>query len=208
MATTKILNGIEASQMRFQENQALYHQLATHGQAPQALWIGCCDSRVPVELVTNADVGDLFVARNVGNIVPPYGTSEMAIGAVIEFALVELQVEAIILCGHSDCGAIQALDQPPDWGQKPHLARWIEYARPARTKVQASGLAANERHLATVKENVLLQLSNLRSYEPVRRGERTGTLKLHGWVYRLETGTFEAYDPETASWGPPEKDDA
>jgi carbonic anhydrase len=202
MATTKLLDGIGVFQAHFQENQAHFHDLAIHGQTPEILWIGCCDSRVPVELITNAQAGDLFVTRNIGNIVPPYGTGEMALGAVIEYAVIELQVNQIILCGHSDCGAIRALDHPPDWGQKPHLARWIEHARPARTRVEASGLPAGEQHLATVKENVLLQLANLRSYDPVRHGEQRGTLDLHGWVYSLETGTFEIYDPDTGSWHP------
>jgi carbonic anhydrase len=124
---------------------------------------------------------------------------------VIEFAVVELQVHEIILCGHSDCGAMKALDAPPDLGRKPYLARWIEYARPAKSKVDASGPAAEERHLVIVKENVLQQLSNLRSYDPVRQGEQEGTLKLHAWVYLLETGTFEAHDPATGSWRPPKE---
>jgi carbonic anhydrase len=126
----------------------------------------------------------------------------MGVGAVIEYAVRHLHVKHIVILGHTDCGGLKALDQPPDWSREPHLARWIEHARPAKTKVEASGLPEEARHLATVRENVLLQLDHLRSYDPVREGERAGTLALHGWVYHLETGAFEGYDSATDTWQP------
>jgi carbonic anhydrase len=153
-------------------------------------------------LITGADPGDLFVTRNVGNIVPPYGTGEMGVGAIVEYAVLHLRVKHIVILGHTDCGGIKALDSLPDWNREPHIARWIEHARPAKTAVEASGLPAEERHEATVRENVLLQLEHLRSYDPVREGERAGELTLHGWVYHLETGSIEAHDPETGQWNP------
>jgi carbonic anhydrase len=180
----------------------LFERLASQGQAPEVLVIGCSDSRVPTELLTQLDPGDLFVMRNIANIVPPYGTGEMSVGAVIEYAVLHLHVPHIVILGHTDCGGIQALDQPPDWSREPHMARWIEHARPARTKVEASGLPEEQYHLATVRENVLLQLEHLRSYDPVRAGERAGELEVHGWVYHLETGVFEAHDPQSESWNP------
>jgi carbonic anhydrase len=171
------------------------------------LFIGCSDSRVVPEVLTGAEPGDLFVARNVGNIVPPYGTGEIGTGADVEYAILELHVEHAVICGHTDCGGIHSLESPPDWSRKPHIARWLEHARPAQTRVEASGVAPEERHLATVRENVLLQLEHLRSYDPVRDGERAGTLVLHGWVYHLETGEIEAYDATSGTWSvlqPPE----
>jgi carbonic anhydrase len=188
----------------YRENQALFDRLAIEGQSPQALFIGCSDSRVPPELLTGSGPGELFVLRHPANIVPLFGTGEMGSGAVIEYAVLRLRVGHVVVCGHTDCGAIRALDVPPDWAKESHIARWIEHARPARTKVEASGLPEESRHLATVRENVLLQLEHLRSYDPVREGERAGTLLLHGWVYHLETGIIEAYDLQTGTWAPVE----
>ncbi len=200
MPTDKILSGIGRFQEYFRANRARFERLVTEGQRPEVLFIGCSDSRVVPELLTGAGPGDLFVIRTVANLVPPYGTGETTVGAVIEYAVLHLRVRHIVVCGHTDCGGIKALDAPPDWSREPHLARWIEHARPARTGVEAGNLPAEERHLATVRQNVLLQLEHLRSYDPVREGERAGALTLHGWVYHLETGVVEACDPQTGSW--------
>jgi len=200
MPTPRILEGISQFQRRFAENQALFERLATEGQAPEVMFIGCSDSRVPPDLITGSEPGDLFVHRNLANIVPPYGTGQMGVGAVVEYAVLHLQVKHIVLCGHTDCGGIGALDRPVDWSREPHIARWIEHARPAKTKVEASGIPAQERYLAMVRENVLLQLENLRTYDPVRAGERAGILSLHGWVYHLLTGAIDGCDTESGTW--------
>jgi carbonic anhydrase len=196
----KILTGISRFRDDYQDKRDLFERVATRGQSPEVLFIGCSDSRVPPEIITSAEPGDLFVLRVLGNIVPPYGTGEMAIGAVVEYALLELPVEHIIVSGHTDCGAIWALDQHPDWIHASHLARWIEHARPAQSKVEASGLTDSEQHLAMVRENVLLQLEHLRSYDLVRQREREGNVVLHGWVYHLETGEVEAYSQRQDVW--------
>lgn len=169
-------------------------------QSPKMLFIACSDARLAPLEIARAQPGDLFVTRNVGNLVPPYGSGQPAIGAIVEYAVRHLHVPRIVVCGHTDCGGIKALDAPPDWSREPHLARWLDYARPARTKVEAGGLPAEAQHLATVRENVLLQLENLRSYDPVREAERAGVVRLEGWVYRLETGTVELYDPQAGAW--------
>ena len=202
MPTDRIQARIGRFHAYFEEHRELFELLAAEGQAPQALFIGCSDSRAAPEWITGSDPGDLFVTRNVGNIVPPYGSGQSSIGASIEYAVLQLEVRHIILCGHTDCGGIRALDQLADWSGKPHIARWIEYARPAKTQVEASGLPEKERHLAAVRTNVLLQLENLRTYDPVRAGERSGALTLHAWAFHLETGIIEAYDSETGSWSP------
>ena len=201
MPTDRILAGVGRFRAYFDENRELFELLATEGQAPQALFIGCSDSRVPPEWITQSDPGDLFVSRNPGNIVPPYGAGQTNVGAAIEYAVLRLNVEHIILCGHTDCSGIRSLDRASDWIREPHIARWIDYARPAQTQIEASGLPEEERHLATVRTNVLLQLQNLRTYDPVRNGEKAGFLTLHGWVYHVERGIIEAYDSETSSWG-------
>ncbi|MFC2036775.1 carbonic anhydrase [Chloroflexota bacterium] len=183
------------------------------------LFITCSDYRIPPDLLTRIKPDELFVTRTVANIVPPFGTGEMAVGAVVEYAVLHLHVEHCVVMGHTDCGGIKALDHPVDWSREPHIARWIEHARPAKTKVEASGFPEaatgpssagssaelrTGRHLATVRENVLLQLEHLRSYDPVREGERAGELTLHGWVYHLETGEVEAWSPEAEDWTPQE----
>ena len=200
MSMAKILTGISRFRDDYQDKRDLFERVATRGQSPEVLFIGCSDSRVPPEIITSAEPGDLFILRVLGNIVPPYGTGEMAIGAVVEYALLELPVEHIIVSGHTDCGAIWALDQHPDWIHASHLARWIEHARPAQSKVEASGLTDSEQHLAMVRENVLLQLEHLRSYDLVRQREREGNVVLHGWVYHLETGEVEAYSQRQDVW--------
>lgn len=200
MPTPKMLDGLRRFQDRFGLHQEMYHRLATEGQSPDVLFVACSDARVSPELITDSDLGDLFVVRSLGNLVPSYGTGEMAVGAVIEYAVLDLGVDHIVICGHTDCAAIHALGAALDWGREPHVARWIELARPAKTKVEASGLQSHERPLATVRENVLLQLEHLRTYDPVRAGERDGILSLHGWVYHVETGAVESFDAASARW--------
>ena len=195
-----VLDGVRRFQDRRRQNPDLFHRLATEGQAPEVLFIGCSDARVPPEVLTSVEPGALFVTRNIANIVPPYGTGEMAVGAVVEYAVLHLHVGRIVVCGHTDCGGIKALDKQVDWAHEPHIARWIEYARPAKTKVEAANLPEADCHLATVRENVLLQLEHLSSYDAVRGAQQAGTLALEGWVYQLETGSVEVYDTATATW--------
>ncbi|MGD2041854.1 MAG: carbonic anhydrase, partial [Anaerolineae bacterium] len=144
-----------------------FEQIA-RGQHPQVLFITCSDSRIDPDLITGAEPGDLFVARTIANIVPPFGSGAIGVGAAIEYAVLHLNVEHLVVCGHTDCGGIHALGTHIDLSREPHLARWIDYARPSKTKVDASGLPEDARHLPMVRENVLLQLENLRSYDPVR----------------------------------------
>jgi len=209
LPTTKILAGLDHFYERLQPDEDLKQRSEALTRSPEVLFISCSDARVPIGLIAHLDPGNVFITRNVANIVPPYGTGQMGTGAVIEYAVLRLQVQHIVVVGHTDCGGIKALDEIPDWRESPHIARWIEQARPAKTKVDASGLPLADRHLATVRENVLLQLENLRSYDPVREGERAAALALHGWVYHLGTGTMEAYDAEADAWQPavPEEQD-
>ena len=202
MPTPKIRAGIAKYQDYFRENRELLEHLAAHGQTPEVLLISCADARVMPSLLVGAEPGELFVIRNMANVVPPFGAGQMGPGAVIEFALLHLRVAHIVICGHTDCGGIHALGTHPDWRRESHIARWLEHARTAQTKIEISGLPEEERHLAIVRENVLLQLEHLRTYDPVPEGERSGMLTLHGWVYHVETGMVEAYDRLTDMWLP------
>lgn len=179
----------------FEKERELLDSLAQHGQAPEAMFIGCSDARVVPELLLGARPGGLFVVRAVANIVPPYGGGQYAVGAAVEYAVLHLKIKHLIVCGHTDCGGIQALDHPVDMVAGPTLASWIELARPAQTQVDARGLATGDaRHQAIVEQNVLLQLSNLQTYTPVRRALDEQRLELHGWVYDLAERQLHFYD--------------
>ncbi len=180
----------------FNEHAPLFGRLVSEGQFPDTVFIGCDDSRVMPEAITGAKPGDLFVLRNVANIVPPYGTGERAVGATLEYAVRHLKVSHILVCGHTDCGGIMALDEHLDPLHEPHLWRWIEYARPAQTQVDARGVDPDARHRAIVEQNVLLQLENLHTYDVVREALQTRELALHGWVYDLSTGRISYWDAD------------
>jgi carbonic anhydrase len=180
----------------FQREAELMQRLARAGQSPEAMFVACSDSRVVPELIIGAKPGDLFVARNMGNVIPPFGTIDAGVGAVIEYAIRHLRVRHIILCGHLDCGAVRLLDGPLDMAREPALARWLEWIRPAQAHVDAQNLAdPAERHSRIVRTNVLFQLANLQSYDPIRRALKAGELELHGWVFDIETGRVWWYDP-------------
>ena len=184
---------------RFADDQEVFVRLAEDGQNPKVLWIGCSDSRVIPEQITGAEPGELFMVRNVANIVPPSWASDNAIGAVIEYAVLHLQVPHIVICGHTECGGIKALDGHISMGREPHLARWLELARPARKRVEALGLPEEARYIETIKKNVLVQWENVQSYSCVRESENEGKLKIHGWLYDLHTGDLLAYN-EKGKW--------
>jgi carbonic anhydrase len=176
------------------EPQRHLFQALVEGQKPEALWIGCSDSRVPANMVIDAGPGKLFVHRNVGNIVAPDGPN---LAAFLEFAIHHLRVPDVVLCGHSRCGAMTALaNEPPDADGATPIGRWLGHARAARDAVDARGQALDpeDRLEAIVVENVRLQLRNLMTFDCVSRAVARGQLHLHGLVYRLETGHLEVVE--------------
>jgi carbonic anhydrase len=201
MPTDKLLTGHRRFKERFEDAREVFVKLAKEGQQPKVLWIGCSDSRVVPEHITGAEPGELFVMRNIANMVPPFGTGAMAVGAVIEYAILHLHVSHVAICGHTQCDGIKALEGHIDLAREPHIARWVELARPARAQVEASGIPEEARYLETIKANVLLQLENLRTYDCVREAITAGQLTLHGWLYDLHSGDLLAYDDESGQWG-------
>jgi len=158
---------------------------------------------VAPEFILDVRPGDLFVLRNIANIVPSYGVSESGAGAAIEYAVRQLKVPNIIVLGHLDCGGIKALDGHLDMAAEPNLSRWLQWARPAQTQVDARLVADPElRHRSIVAANVRLQLRNLQTYNGVARAVESGRLALHGWVFSIGTGEFWSYDPATDAYGP------
>jgi carbonic anhydrase len=195
-----VLETRAARKRHFQEHRQLLARLNSEGQSPEILFLGCNDSRVIPEAILGAGPGDLFVLRSIANVVPPYGIGERAVGATLEYAVNHLAVKHILLCGHTDCGIVKALDARPgslDTLSEPHLARWIEFARPAQTRADAYGVDPESRHRAIVEQNVLLQLENLRTYDVVRQALSVGGLVLHAWVYDVFTGRISVWDSGT-----------
>lgn len=201
MPTEELLSGHRKfKEDKFASEREVFVRLAERGQSPKVLWIGCSDSRVIPELITNADAGELFIMRNIANIVPPKGAGSDASGAVIEYAVRHLRVPHIVICGHTECGGIKALEGAIDESKEPHIARWIEWARPARRLVEESSVPEDERYLETIKANILLQQENLLSHDCVREAVRGGALATHSWLYNLLEGELLAYDPEEGIW--------
>jgi carbonic anhydrase len=196
----KLVQGVHHFQSNlFSTQRALFERLA-EGQHPDALFITCSDSRINPNLITQTEPGELFITRNAGNIVPPHATVCGGEEATIEFAIAGLGIKDIIVCGHSHCGAIKgllALDTLRE--SLPAMHSWLGHAEATRRIVKEK-----YRYLddpadllnVAIQENVLVQLENLRTHPAVAAGLSRGELKLHGWVYKIETGQVFAYDPE------------
>ena len=200
MPTSKLMSGYRKFREKFDSDHEVFEKLAEEGQNPKVMWIGCADSRVVPELITGADPGELFDVRNIANVVPPAASAACATGAAVEYAVIHLKVRHIVVCGHTECGGIMALESVPQPEEEPHIASWLELARPARAQVLDSDVPEAERYLETIKANVLLQCRNLRTYPCVADREASGELTVHAWLYDLHTGRILAFDEMTASW--------
>ena len=181
----------------FPGRRKLFEQLAG-GQNPHTLFIACADSRIVPELITQTRPGEMFVCRNIGNIVPAYGEMMGGVSAVVEFACVALEVTDIIVCGHSDCGAMKALLSPddPKLAMMPTVKSWLRNADAARSVVDATqpGLGEAARVQALVEQNVRTQLAHLQTHPAVAGRLATGSLTLHGWVYGIEEGSIRTME--------------
>lgn len=176
------------------------------GQRPDTLFIACSDSRVVPNVFASSDPGDLFVVRNVGNLIPPCGergisTSDESEAAALEFSLLTLPVSAIIVCGHSECGAMDALVRRQAPSEAPNLNSWLRHAKGSLQKLgEGNRLGAHlERHNQLSQLNVLEQMNHLRTYPIVRDRIREGRLRLHGWWFDIKEAEVYEYDlAETA----------
>jgi len=182
----------------FSSNRRLFERLAETGQSPETLFITCCDSRVVPTLITNAAPGELFIVSNVGNIVPSLERGVLGgVSAAIEFAVEMLEVNQVIVCGHTNCGAIDAILNPERFKNLPLVARWLgDSARiPKLIEDRYGNLEGEARRTAAVQENVLVQLENLRTFDFVNRRLESGALTMNGWVFHIATGDIFDYDP-------------
>lgn len=168
------------------------------GQHPHTLFITCADSRVVPEMITQSDPGDMFVCRNVGNIVPAYGEMMGGVSALVEYAVVALGVSHVVVCGHSDCGAMKGLlnADDPTLKRMPTVGTWLRNAEAARSVVEAlqPDLEGPQKVQALVEQNIRLQMQHLRTHPTVAARSANGSLKLHGWVYDIENGAVLTVD--------------
>ena len=175
----------------YPKNKDTYVKAASEPQRPHALIVTCADSRIDPELITQSQPGDIFVTRNVGNLVPAYGEMLGGVSAVIEYAVSALKVQHVVICGHSDCGAMKGLLNPGSLEKLPTVKSWLTNAQAALSV--ANSLAhkddsASDSLRQLTEENVLLQLQHLRTHPSVAGAMAKGELTISGWVYDIGTG--------------------
>ena len=199
----KLVEGIHQFQKDvFSSKQRLFERLA-EGQHPLALFITCSDSRINPNLLTQTEPGELFILRNAGNIVPPYGAVEGGEAATIEYAVSVLGVKDIIICGHSHCGAMGGLLDQTQLEKLPAVRSWLAHCESTYRIINenyAHLADPTARLTATVEENVLVQLEHLRTHPTVAAALGRQALNLHGWVYKFESGQVFGYDPKESQF--------
>jgi carbonic anhydrase len=198
----RLYKGIYRFQKSYFKKEEEFFKRLSRDQNPEVLFITCADARVDPNLVTQSKPGDLFIVRNVGNIIPPYDAirDKNSVAAAIEFAVLELRVADIIICGHSNCGAIQTLFQEEsDLKDMPHLRDWIRIALPVKEIMDKhyAHVSLDFRNRIAEKENILDQLRNIQTYPFVVKALEEGKLYLHGWYYDIGTGNIFSYNPVT-----------
>jgi carbonic anhydrase len=202
----KLIRGLrEFKDNHFPSHLELFEKLEM-GQKPRVLFITCSDSRIDPNLLTKADVGELFIMRNAGNIIPPYG-SLSGEGATIEYAIQSLEIEQVIVCGHTHCGAMNGLLKLDHLREEmPIVYEWLKLAEGTRRLVKENYNHLTNKELLeiTSAENVLTQIDHLKTYPIVRSRLYQGRLNIYGWVYNLETGEVLAYDPVNRTYMPPQ----
>lgn len=194
----KLIEGLQEFRKTYvPAHRELLAQLS-QGQKPSVMFITCSDSRIDPNLVTQTAIGELFIVRNAGNIIPPYGATNGGEGATIEYAIHALGIEQIIVCGHSHCGAMKGLLHLNKLQEDmPLVYDWLKHAEGTRRLVKDSYKDHTDEELleVAVAENVLTQIENLKTYPLVHSRLYQGKLQIYGWVYQIETGEVLAYDP-------------
>lgn len=199
---SKFLSGFKRFQQHYLgERHALFDRLLAEGQRPRALMIACCDSRCDPALLTDCDPGDMFVVRNVANLVPPHDQARLfaATSSAMAFAISNLEVEHVIIMGHAGCGGIRALmeHKPPQSDEEKLIAQWVGIAESARQQVQQQlpGKPDELRCRACEQAAILVSLENLLTYPWISRRVEKGRLALHGWYFDMASGELLKYQP-------------
>lgn len=193
----RLLDGVRKFQDEvFPKNRKKYEEAARIPQKPHTLVITCADSRIDPEAITQSGPGDIFVTRNVGNLVPSYGDVIGGVSAVIEYAVTALGVSQIVVCGHTDCGAMKAMLHPESLEKVPVVRKWLHHAEAALSVTEAlHGESDKQDRLERlIEHNVVLQLNHLRTHPSVAGRLAMGNLAVYGWVYEIGTGHVRIYD--------------
>jgi carbonic anhydrase len=188
----------------YPEREAAYRKVMKEGQKPHTLFITCADSRIDPEMITQSGPGEIFVSRNIGNIVPSYGDMMGGVSAIIEYAVAALQVHHVVVCGHTECGAMIGLLHPDKLEKLPVVKSWLRNgdAALAVAETRKTGPDDHAALEALIEENVLLQLHHLQTHPSVAGRMAQGSLALSGWVYDIGNGTVSIYDEERRKFLP------
>ena len=197
--TQQLLQGYSDFHQRyFRDEPKLYEKLHQEGQSPKTLVVACCDSRVDPALITNAKPGDMFVLRNIANIIPAFQANIHSVGSALEYGVLHLGVEHILVLGHSECGGINALlhDAVKD---SACIDDWIAHGEPAKKRAleQYDIDSAQE---CCERENIILSIEHLLTYPWVKNRVAEGSLQLHGWHFNIANGNIARYAPESRSF--------
>lgn len=194
---------------RFAQEQERYHHLAESGQHPGILLIGCCDSRVSPEVIFDMRPGELFVVRNIANLVPPYDPSNglHGVSTALEFGVMALKVEHIVVMGHASCGGVRAYVLKETQRQEPltegdFIGGWIGLLSPAAAQVERLGLPLDEYIERLALASIIQSLANLRSFPWIREREVHGQLRLHGAFFGIAKGSLLALDEPSGQFHP------
>jgi carbonic anhydrase len=208
-AADGVLEQLKDGVRRFQnevypERAEMYAQAANEPQRPHTLFITCADSRIDPNEITATGTGEVFVTRNIGNMVPAYGEMLGGVSAVVEFAVAGLKVKHVVICGHSDCGAMKALLAPESTKGLPSVANWLKNAHAALSVAETLQEKEPTRdRLATLtEENVLLQLQHLKTHPSVAGAMAQGELTVSGWIYEIGTGHVRVVEDGSRSFKP------
>jgi len=175
----------------YPERKQTYIRAVSEPQRPLALFVTCADSRIDPETITQTGPGDLFVLRNIGNMIPAYGEMLGGVSAVVEYAVSALKVRHIVICGHSDCGAMAALMQPDAMAEMPAVRNWMTNAAAALSVAKSlvkNGETPADFARRLTEENVLLQMQHLRTHPSVAGAMAREELTISGWIYDIGRG--------------------
>lgn len=194
----RMIAGYRRFQKEIFPEQQHHFRLLADSQRPHTLFITCSDSRVVPTLFTQTEPGELFLCRVVGNLVPAHGAEMGGVASAVEYAVTVLGVRHVVVCGHSDCGAMRAFLHPEKLRPLKAVEAWLEHAQAAIAIAgqQHAGLSGEDFVKALIDENVVVQLQHLKTHPSVAAGLRNGSLEVHGWVYDIGTGLIRRYDED------------
>ena len=201
----RLLDGVRHfCKNEYPDRQEIYDQVTRDGQRPHTLFVTCADSRVDPELITQSGPGDIFVARNIGNIVPAYGEMMGGVSAVVEYAVSALEVDQVVVCGHADCGAMRGLLHREKLEGMPAVQNWLQNSHAALSIADALYSREDKSHFLDelTRQNVLLQVNHTRTHPSVAGRVAQGRLAVYGWVYDFRSGSVLMYDEAEKQFAP------